>query len=90
MSYEAMAEKIISIELIPSFLSTHFSADMVKIKQTERGFVVEPVDKKPMDNNFSCPFLGTAMGGTLTVDEFMKMKRDELELENQNDKRLFP
>ncbi|MDR1870919.1 MAG: hypothetical protein LBS60_03155 [Deltaproteobacteria bacterium] len=50
----------------------------------------EPIDKNQVDNKYSCPFLGTAKGGTLTVDKFIEMKQAEIELEDQNDKRLFP
>jgi hypothetical protein len=63
---------------------------MVKIKKTESGFLIEPIERKQNSKQYSCPFLGTAKGGTLTVDKFLEMKQEEKELEFQNDKRLFP
>jgi hypothetical protein len=63
---------------------------MVKIQKTERGFLVEPIKKEQIDKKYSCPFLGTAKGGSLTVEKFMEMKQEEKKLENQNEKRLFP
>jgi hypothetical protein len=86
-----MPDKILNIKSLPSFLFNHFNTDMVKIQKAERGFLVEPIEKNQIDTKYySCPFLGTAKGGSLTVDKFMEMKQEEKELENQNEKRLFP
>jgi hypothetical protein len=85
-----MTEKVLSIKSLPSFLYTHFNTDMVKIKKGERGFFVEPIEKNTNENKYSCPFLGTAKGGSLTVDKFIEMKQNEKELERQNEKRLLP
>jgi hypothetical protein len=32
-------------------------------------------DKDTIEKKYSCPFLGTAKGGLLTVDKFLEMKR---------------
>ena len=39
--------------------------------------IIEDMNKK----EYSCPFLGTAKGGSLTVDLFLDLKHNEKELE---------
>jgi hypothetical protein len=58
------------------------------VDETKAGTISPTIS--PMGKKYSCPFLGTAKGGALTVDKFIKRKRDEIELENQNEKHLFP
>jgi hypothetical protein len=38
---------------------------------------------------YSCPFLGIGKDLNLTVDKFLEMKREEIELEYEKERRLF-
>jgi hypothetical protein len=59
------------------------------VSEADGGLLIEPAMETASAQRYSCPFLGTAMGGSLTVDKFLEMKRKEKELELENEKRLF-
>ncbi|MDR0356373.1 MAG: hypothetical protein LBJ64_11680 [Deltaproteobacteria bacterium] len=81
-----MTEQIMDIDALHKFIANVFSSSKVLVRENNRIVTIEPIQ----DKKYRCPFLGTAKGGSLTVDKFLEMKREEKELEAQNDKLLFP
>jgi hypothetical protein len=84
-----MTEQIMSLDALQTFFAAKFRVKQVTVKEDKRGFLVEPVTEDVVVKMYHCPFLGTAKGGIITVDKFLEMKREEKELEDENEKRLF-
>jgi hypothetical protein len=84
-----MSEDIMTVDALTSFLVTTFHVNKVRVKKEENSIFIEPVIENIEDKKYSCPFLGTAKGGSLTVDKFLELKQAEKELELENEKRLF-
>ena len=84
-----MIDKIMDVDSLPSFLITTLHVNKVRVRKKDNGISIEPVIEGIDPPKYSCPFLGTAKGGSLTVDKFLKMKQTEKELELANEKRLF-
>jgi hypothetical protein len=80
-----------NITALQSYLANTFHTDKVKVREVNRVITFEPMEETAATNakKYSCPFLGTAKGGSLTVDKFLKMKQEEKELELENEKRLL-
>lgn len=83
-----MTENEMSVEALPSFLITAFHTNKVRVKQMEGSVFIEPIAVDLDKKQYSCPFLGTAKGGSLTVDRFIDLKQADKELELANEKRL--
>jgi hypothetical protein len=92
-----MTDKIMNTNALPSFLITMFKTDRIKVREMDNGLLIEPTGEVVDDDlnlqqereKYKCPLLGTARGGSFTVDKFLEMKRQEKELEIENEKRLF-
>ena len=78
-----------NLDALPSFLATTFHVNKVRVRKADNGISIEPVTEGTKQKNYSCPFLGTAKGGSLTIDKFLEMKHNEKELELANEKRLL-
>jgi hypothetical protein len=84
-----MIEKAMNVSALPAFLIAMFKTDRVRVRKTGSVLLIEPMTEVTRGKKYSCPFLGTVKGGSLTVDKFLEMKREERKLELDNEKRLF-
>jgi hypothetical protein len=92
-----MTERVMNTDALPSFLITMFKTDRIRVREADRGLFIEPLDEASNEDielrrereKYKCPLLGTVRGGSLTVEGFLEMKRQEKELEFENEKRLF-
>ena len=84
-----MTEIIMTVDALPSFLLKIYHVNMVRVKKVDNGISIEPAIVDNSQKKYRCPFLGTAKGGLLTVDKFIKMKHVEKKLEFANEKRLL-
>ena len=82
-----MTESIMTMDALPAFLANIFRVKDVRVKVSENEVSIAPV--KEEEKEYVCPLLGIAKGGTLTVDKFLEMCREDKELEFQNEARLF-
>ena len=83
-----MTEKVMNVDALPSLLITTFHTNKIRVRQMGGSISIEPIVEDVTEKKYSCPFLGTAMGGSLTVDRLLEMKHTEKELEYANEKRL--
>ena len=79
-----MTEKVMSTDALQTFLKNTLREKKVIVRENNRIITIEPVE----ESEYRCPLRGIAKGGTLTLDKFMEMKREEKELEDANDARL--
>ena len=84
-----MIDRVIGVDALPSFLITTFRVNKVRVREEDNIISLEPVTESNNPPKYSCPFLGTAKGGSLTVDKFLEIKHIEKELEFENEKRLL-
>jgi hypothetical protein len=84
-----MTERVMNTDALQAFLAETLRAEKVRVRESDDGVFIEPITETVGEKKYSCPFLGTAKGGLLTVDKFLEMKREEKELELANEKRLF-
>ena len=80
-----MIEKTMNITALPSYLIMKLQTKKVKVRESDRVITIIPVDEAITKKNFSCPFLGIAIDGNLTVDKFLEWKREERETEYENE-----
>jgi len=59
--------------------------EKIKIRKADSIITISPVDGSIPEKKYSCPFLGIAAGGKLTVDKFLEWKREEREIEHEKD-----
>jgi hypothetical protein len=78
-----------NIDAVQAFLSAAFETKRVRVREVGSGVMVEPVAEATKDEEYNCPLLGIAEDSALTVDKFLEMKREEIELEYEQEKRLF-
>jgi hypothetical protein len=52
---------------------------------TKRVTTIMPAEEPDTTKNYTCPFLGIAADSTLTVDKFLKWKREERESEHEKE-----
>jgi hypothetical protein len=84
-----MTERVMNIDALQTYFVSTLQTKRVRVREVDSIVTVEPVEEATGMKKYSCPFLGTAKGGSLTVDKFLEMKREEKELEFENEKRLF-
>jgi hypothetical protein len=77
-----MAEKIMDIAAVPSYLVTTLKVSKVKVSGTDRVITIEAIEESDTEKVYSCPFLGIAADSSLTVDTFLEWKREERKKEN--------
>ena len=82
-----MTEKIMDINTITSYLITTLQVKRVKVQESDRVITIIPVDEVITEKIFSCPFLGIAADGNITVDKFLEWKREERVTEYENELR---
>ena len=82
-----MTERTMDINAVPSYLVMTLQAKKVKVREADRVITIMPADEAIPEKNFSCPFLGIAAGGNLTVDKFLEWKREERVAEYEKDLR---
>ncbi|MDR3121235.1 MAG: hypothetical protein LBU58_07885, partial [Clostridiales bacterium] len=84
-----MTERVMNVTAVQSYLVNVLHTNKVKVREVNQVITIESAEEIVAANGkkYSCPFLGTAKGGSLTVDKFLEMKQEEKELELENEKR---
>jgi len=72
-----MTEMILDINAIPSYLTTRLRSNKVKIRESNKVITIESAEEPEQVKTYSCPFLGIAMDSNVSVDSFLKWKREE-------------
>lgn len=80
-----MAEKIMDINTISSYLMKTLQVQKVKVQEIDRVITIMPIDDIEAGEKFSCPFLGIAVDSNLTVDKFLEWKHEERATEYEKD-----
>jgi len=80
-----MAEMIIDINDLPSYLMSILRTNKVKVNENNQRITVVPVDEPAEEGEFSCPFIGIAADSSLTVEKFLEWKRAERVAENEKE-----
>jgi hypothetical protein len=72
-----MADIVLNARTLPDALFRLIRTEKVKVHEADGGILLTPIKETTDD----CPFLGLYSDGKLTVDTFLKWKREEMDLE---------
>jgi hypothetical protein len=72
-----MTDIILNASTLPEPLFRFIRTEKVKVHEMNGEIHLTPISETTDD----CPFLGLYSDGKLTVDNFLKWKRDDMELE---------
>ena len=74
-----MIEQVMDTSSLKVYLEARIHSEKVRVREANRIVTIEPID----ENGYDCPLLGSAAGSKLTVEKFLKMTREDKELEWQ-------
>jgi hypothetical protein len=80
---DAMTERIMNINALPSFIVTMLHSKKVRVSESNRVITIIPVENE--NEEYSCPFYGIGTDFDLTVDKFLEWKREEREREYEQE-----
>jgi hypothetical protein len=74
-----MTETLIETKALPEPLFSMFHVDVIRISKENDEIRLIPVQTK----DFTCPFLGKSENPKISVDDFLSVRRQEKDSENQ-------
>jgi hypothetical protein len=74
-----MSDKILDINMIPEFIFSHIKTKKVKLQERNGVLILTPVEEK--EKSFE-HLIGMFSDGKLSIDNYLREKRLEKELEN--------
>jgi hypothetical protein len=82
-----MAERVMNINAVPSFLVTVLHSNKVKVSEAGRVITIVPAEDVNEAKKYDCPLLGIAKDSNLTVEKFLEWKREDREREYEQELR---